>query len=202
VIVVAGWCCAFAGAECIDIARIQCEGIGGTYFSETEFGDPFAACTDACAGTGTTLPLTCGDNTVDPGEECDFGSFCNGGELTGLELFTVEDVQACRDEGGFPQPAAGDGCSERCKVEFCGDGIVQLLGTDGIQGTDDDEECDTGGRFNPSCDLLTCKFVRCGDGRKQGLEQCDDGNDDLFDSCTPSCRFPVCGNRVVEGFEE
>jgi len=41
-----------------------------------------------------------------------------------------------------------------------------------------------------------CAFNRCGDGVVTGAEQCDDGNLNLGDDCTPSCRaiVPVCGD--------
>lgn len=131
--------------------------------------------------------------------------------LIGLNLVSPGDVQECIKGGGTAIAASGDGCSEFCRLEYCGDSIVQVLGADGILGTLDDEQCDpslgptTGlipGTIIRGCDVQTCKFVRCGNGIRQGLEQCDDGNTDIYDDCTPSCRFPVCGNRVVEGKEE
>lgn len=139
---------------------------------------------------------------IERGEECDHGGFCNGGRLTGLEILSQDDVQACIEEGGQVTPADGDGCSAKCKVEYCGDGLVQILGEDGLEGTPDDEECDSAGAFDPECDFLTCKFIRCGDSVRQGSEQCDDGNEDIYDECMPNCRLPHCGNRVVEGSEE
>jgi len=45
-------------------------------------------------------------------------------------------------------------------------------------------------------------FAECGDGEKEGREQCDDGNDDDDDDCPNHCRLPVCGNGILEGDEE
>jgi cysteine-rich repeat protein len=46
----------------------------------------------------------------------------------------------------------------------------------------------------------------CGDGVRQGSEQCDDGNLDSGDGCDSDCQIettqPTCGNGVVEGDEE
>ncbi len=43
----------------------------------------------------------------------------------------------------------------------------------------------------------------CGDGAKEGSEQCDDGNFIDTDDCTNSCKNPVCGDHAVwSGHEE
>ncbi|MEM6294363.1 MAG: DUF4215 domain-containing protein [Myxococcota bacterium] len=39
------------------------------------------------------------------------------------------------------------------------------------------------------CDVDTCALVVCGDGRAQGDEQCDDGNDESGDGCDNDCTF-------------
>jgi fibro-slime domain-containing protein len=40
-----------------------------------------------------------------------------------------------------------------------------------------------------------CTVTTCGDSVKEGTEQCDDGNNDLGDGCTPLCaREPQCAN--------
>jgi len=177
--------------------------LGDFGFDGGDFGNlgDLSTVTPPTVNPPTTTPRqVCGDNIVQTGEECDQGGFCDGGSLVGLEIFSASDAVACREAGGRPLPASGDGCSERCKLEICGDGIVQVLGADGQQGTEDDEQCDPGPI--PSLDCIDCRFVQCGDGVQQGSEECDDGNDNIFDSCTPDCRFPVCGNRVVEGIEE
>lgn len=47
-----------------------------------------------------------------------------------------------------------------------------------------------------------CEVPYCGNGIKQGDEQCDDGNDINNDSCDNFCRIPNCGNGIIEGDEE
>ncbi|MBP7823351.1 DUF4215 domain-containing protein, partial [Candidatus Gracilibacteria bacterium] len=44
--------------------------------------------------------------------------------------------------------------------------------------------------------------IICGDGKKEGTEQCDDGNTNNNDGCSNACRLPVCGNNIREGAEE
>jgi cysteine-rich repeat protein len=44
------------------------------------------------------------------------------------------------------------------------------------------------------------KAPRCGNGRKELDEECDDGNWVADDGCTNLCTLPVCGDGVVQGF--
>ncbi|MGH1340240.1 MAG: hypothetical protein ACRBN8_01715 [Nannocystales bacterium] len=41
----------------------------------------------------------------------------------------------------------------------------------------------------------------CGNGRPDGDEECDDGNDDEFDTCTSQCTIPVCDDGEHNGDE-
>ena len=40
----------------------------------------------------------------------------------------------------------------------------------------------------------------CGDGNKQGLEQCDDGPNNSYKpgACRPDCTTPICGDKIVD----
>ncbi len=99
----------------------------------------------------------CGDQVVQSPEECDDGNH-----------------------------TAGDGCSPVCRIEQCGNGIV-----------DAGEQCDT----TPGCTRF-CTI--CGDGllRIPG-EECDLGpqNGVPGSGCSTNCRITVCGNGVVEDGE-
>lgn len=42
----------------------------------------------------------------------------------------------------------------------------------------------------------------CGNGVKEGTEECDDGNTDDTDACRVDCSLPACGDGVVQTGEE
>lgn len=151
---------------------------------------------DGAAGIcrdGVCLQSRCGNSRLESGEACDDGN-----------------------------RKSGDGCSSDClSTEVCGNGIL-----------DDAEGCDCGGVagvLNPRCaspnsdDVtaecsLTCQSRECGDGVRNGLEDCD-GRDlggatcastGLYSgtlACRGNCRFDVtgcerCGDGVVNGPEQ
>lgn len=119
----------------------------------------------------------CGDGIVAGFEACDDGGRCNGGGDTACT--TDADCVAATD-GDTCAPRAGDGCSDTCQLE---DGYV----------------CATPG--------APCTTTTCGDGVAEGTEECDDGNMQIGDGCTPFCtREPactggtctaVCGDEVI-----
>ncbi|HCI44808.1 MAG TPA: hypothetical protein DE315_04680, partial [Candidatus Omnitrophica bacterium] len=114
--------------------------------------------------TGTT-PAVCGNNVKETGEACDDGN-----------------------------KISGDGCSSACKLESCGDGVVQAgLG----------EQCDDGNKTSGDGCSSTCKIEICGDRVVQsGLgEQCDDGNTVSGDGCNATCKNEFCGDGVKNGTE-
>ncbi len=92
-------------------------------------------------------------------------------------------------------------CGEDCLTygPYCGDGVLQ---------TDEGEECDDGvanggyggyGQCAPGC----VPGPYCGDGHKDvGHEQCDDGNSEEGDGCTPDCELEWCGNGTLDPGEE
>lgn len=45
-------------------------------------------------------------------------------------------------------------------------------------------------------------FDVCGNGLKEGDEQCDDGNNGPGDGCSSTCQDEVCGNAIVDSGEE
>lgn len=142
---------------------------------------------------GRCAVQVCGNNAIEAGEVCDDGN-----------------------------RRAGDGCAADCMSnEVCGNGVV-----------DDAEGCDCGSSDatqNPRCVglnsndnsaecTLDCRSRECGDGVKNGLEDCD-GADlggatcesiGLYGGtlgCSGTCRFNIsscerCGDGVVNGGEQ
>jgi len=143
----------------------------------------------------------------------DFGNCGNG---------FMERGEQCDDKNG----RSGDGCDAICRIEFCGDGIVQPNGKDGKFDTADDEDCDNGSicaasgkscredmdctvgdtcvydsAFDRRCNQ--CHFRNCGDGIYHLGEECDDGNTRSGDGCNATCYIEraapanVCGDGNV-----
>ena len=200
----AGWTCPTPGQAC---KRIEFCGDG---VLDLDLGEQ---CDDGNAqgGDGCSPQCTIEPNYVCPfaGQPCVSTMRCGDGKISGTEL--------C-DDGNV---VSGDGCSATCQIEpgwtcplvdvacvakTCGDGIV--AGTESC----DDGNAVSGDGCSATCQVEPgyacgpdrshlaalpnppCYQTICGDGRKQGTEQCDDGNLRPFDGCSPSCtNEPKCG---------
>lgn len=134
----------------------------------------------------------CGDGRVDDEleEECDDGNAKSGDGCS----------STCKREEGWTCAKPG----VRCEATACGDGIVA-----GSEQCDDGNQ-DDGDGCSSSCLLEgappgeidgwkcpvpgeACVRTTCGDGNREGSEQCDDGNNDMGDGCSPWCRKePIC----------
>jgi cysteine-rich repeat protein len=129
----------------------------------------------------------CGNGFLDPGEQCDFfgqTAFCDsdctfpvcGDGL--LNVFFTPPGAPGPEQCDDGNQIGGDGCSARCQIEFCGNGIL-----------DPGEQCDAGGQ-SATCDR-DCTLAVCGDGlvNPAAGEQCDDGarNGSPGDPCSVTC---------------
>lgn len=143
----------------------NCQGIaGGAGSSCTVRGATNASITYMAIDSGCTTPPVCGNGKLESGESCDDGNTDNN-----------------------------DHCSSTCKVELCGDSIVQTW-----------EQCDTGfsNANSPDACRPNCLNPRCGDNVKDSGEQCDDGNGNNTDNCTNSCTTAACGDGFVQAGEQ
>jgi cysteine-rich repeat protein len=159
------------------------------------------------------LSATCGNGTVDSGEDCDAG-----GESATCDVDCT--LRMCGD--GLRNAAAGeqcdtvdstDGCDADCTLPACGDGFLNREREDCDDGNTVDngngcsaacklnnvcgdgvkqangEQCDSGGVDSATCDA-DCTTPFCPDGHRNAAagEQCDDGNTDNTDGCTSACK--------------
>ena len=199
----AGWNCPTPGKPCtrveycgdgvvdLDLGE-QCDDgntLGGDGCTTQCTVEPDYAC--PTAGKPCVSTVKCGDFKITGTEQCDDGNTVASDGCSA----------ACQLEPGWTCPVVGAACS----AKTCGDGI--LAGS---------EQCDDGNTVaadgcSPTCQLepgwactsgstgaassdSTCHKTICGDKKKEGSEQCDDGNTLPFDGCSPDCtNEPKCG---------
>jgi len=144
----------------------------------------FGADAHASVDADVSAPLDGGVDSVTDNTS----SICGDGVL--------ERDEQCDDHN----TAAGDGCSARCEIELCGDGIINNTTVRS------NEACDTGGA-SQTCNA-DCSLPACGDGivnaaftppGSPGPEQCDPPT---ADGCSDRCRFESCGNSVLDPGEQ
>ncbi len=161
---------------------------------------------DGCSGTcqiepGYACPTpgqpcvkiwVCGNGKLDPGEACDDANMTSGDGCS----------STCQVESGWQCPTPGAPCVANA---VCGDGI--LSGTEPC----DDGNTTSGDGCSATCEIepgyacapsatpppaSVCHATVCGDGKKEGTEQCDDGNLIPYDGCSPACAIePSCDGK-------
>ena len=180
-------------------------------------------CSDSCTLTGTPYQAPqgqCGDNNLDPGEDCDDGNLSNDDGCSSRCLF--EGTEAC----SLTCSGSGASCSEDAD---CPQGESCELSGSGCCGNgqvDQFEECDDGNiaRGDGCSNICTNEgssavggLAECGNGvvdqnPARGGEDCDDGNTENGDGCSSQCLnegtpstdqvYAICGNGTVEEGEE
>jgi fibro-slime domain-containing protein len=174
--------------------------------------NPYEACDDGNTESGDGCTSTC---VVEPdyicptpGKPCISTVECGDGIISGKEQ--------CDDGKVLP----GDGCDDKCQLEAgwscpivkapcvakkCGDGIVAGDERCDDGNGDDGDGCSAKCQLEPGygcgpnewrkdVEPTKCFKTTCGDGHKEGTEECDDGNTRPFDGCSPDCtKEPTCG---------
>jgi fibro-slime domain-containing protein len=191
--------------------RLDCK--LGPYCGDKSVANPPEECDDGANVTSWTTafsstkcaplckaPTYCGDGLVQGtfGEKCDNGTAqntgaygkctadCKPGPRCGDTVVQLAAGEEC--DNGFnltdyvKHPTATD-CAPMCqKPRQCGDGHVDFPF----------EQCDNGasntaaGTYG-SCSTECMLGARCGDGIKNGPEECDDGNRTNGDGCSAAC---------------
>jgi hypothetical protein len=154
----------------------------------------------------------CGNGIVDPGEECDNGSFNTDepGEI-GSTCRTDCTYARCGDGIIDPGEICDDGeedgyCSDDCKAVTgrCGDGILQT-----------NEACDNadfGAGIGVYCNETCSEVVgSCGDGKRQSNEVCDKAEPEVGEGegvgphyCSDDCKTVIgrCGDDLEQPNED
>jgi cysteine-rich repeat protein len=168
-------------------------------------------CTSPAGGKSYCSQAKCGNGTLDPNEDCDWGSM--NGPGVGCELdckFSCSTnprasnacpgIDPCSPMPQVCQTAPGPGSNDGQKCvattvlsmcASCGGGAVCVSGACKTSSCGDHcvvapEQCDP--PDGVTCDT-NCQRVVCGDGVLGGKEQCDDGNTTNLDGCDSYCNF-------------
>jgi fibro-slime domain-containing protein len=206
-----GYVCPNPGSPCTKVARCG-DGVVNVNMGEV-CDDGNTAENDGCSGDCKIMGAGC---SCIPGMKCSCPEVrCGNG--------TIEGAEKC-DDGNVNN---SDGCSSTCQIEMgyacplrgapcmpsCGDGMVMPSEQcdPGVMVANMDKACTAQCRWAPgwACSgnpPTECHQTKCGDGKKEGLEACDDGNNRNFDGCSASCQTEpscqsgmACANKCGDG---
>jgi cysteine-rich repeat protein len=201
---------------CGDGLKTADEACDNGSFNEPPNQTPYDGCTTDCE-----LGPRCGDDTIqsDSGEECDDGgdnvdgeynmcsTDCLLGPHCGDGIPQSQFGEACDNgfnEDVYAYPGSSGACGDGCKaVPSCGDGKVQSAY----------ELCDNGSKNNNNtyngCTTSCDWGPYCGDSKKNGSEDCDNGPKNVAYSkdgkgCSYTCtnNVPYCGDAIRNGPEQ
>lgn len=155
---------------------------------------------NVCVDKSPTSP-TCGDGTVDTGEQCDDGSANSNTEKDACRVTctsahcgdgVVDTSEQC-DDGVNDGTVCNADCTVPAQGDFCGNGVL-----------DDGEACDDGvENSDTATDACreNCALASCGDSVVDTGEACDDGTNDGT-ACMSDCTLPAasinCGDGVID----
>ncbi len=186
------------GGECVGGEALDCDDDNPC---TDDSCDPLEACVN------TPNSAACSD-----ANQCTTGDHCDGGLCVTTGLLLCDDGNVCTNDNCDPDlgciySANSQPCSDgnACTVDDqCGDGACQS--GEALVCPDDGNTCTSEG-----CDPQSgCKTETvpdcCGNGIKEGAEQCDDGNQVSDDGCSATCEYetsilvPGDTEKVAENF--
>ncbi len=153
--------------------------------------EPFDGCSPYCQEEQASV---CGNDIKEGSEECDDGNTKNGDGCDSKCLIEpgCGDGIIDQDAGEQCDPPNPPDCSAECKLGYtdplCGDGYKHP-----------DEQCDDGCMWGMAhtCEQYVddgdgCSYLCelegiCGNGQIDGIEECDDGNNEPGDGCNENC---------------
>jgi fibro-slime domain-containing protein len=206
----------------------------GTVQSGEECDEGDANTDNQCMGCSSQCKNNpyCGDGTIDDGqtdlpnhgpdcgEKCDDGvniggygyckDTCTPDSYCGDNIVDKAYGETCDEGDKNSDTDPGATCNSRCGVPaVCGDSVVQSDATP-------PETCDNGindGSYG-GCTVDCQRAAYCGDGAKNGDEECDYGDKDHgggnapmdnapYGSCLENCKLgPRCGDGVKQSIEQ
>jgi cysteine-rich repeat protein len=138
---------------------------------------------------GLCLDDVCGDGVINEnlGEDCDDGNNIDDDECSNRCTYGCTSDKDCVDGDPCAGTTTCDTDSHKCSGPTL----------------DDETLCKTTIE-DGWCMKNVCVPTNCGDGKKEGSEECDDGRDNGApgSECSVNCRIVVCGNGTIEGKEE
>jgi fibro-slime domain-containing protein len=161
--------------------RYTCPRPGKPCVHDVVCGDGMLEGMEACDDGNTVGGDGCsGDCAVECGWECPPGTYCRAAKCGDGKVAGNEQC----DDGNTTD---GDGCSAICTLESKPVGVPEgWVCTSPVAGGGD-------GGVGACKGPTTCTTSTCGNGVKEGSEQCDDSNTATGDGCSPFCRLePIC----------
>ncbi|MDB4983749.1 MAG: hypothetical protein JWM82_4501 [Myxococcales bacterium] len=176
--------------KCDDGNMVGGDGCSASCQPEADFACP-------APGVKCVSTVKCNDRKVTGNEQCDDGNNTAGDGCS--PTCTLECGWTCTVGGGCRAALCGDGKlagNEQCDdgKTTPGDGCSATCTLEGKPAAVAEGWACTSPKLASGCVGPTiCTTTVCGNGMREGSEQCDDGNQVTGDHCTPFCRLePVC----------